>query len=184
MGQTQLNTFNNNFYNIGASKIKQVLWYYINVIFFSSKLLPINKLKLYLLNMFGCKLGVGVVIKPGVNIKYPWKLSIGNYTWIGEDVWIDNLDYVTIGDNCCLSQGVMLLCGNHNYKSSRFDLITLPITLENGVWIGAQSVVCPGVTCFSHSVLAVGSVTTKNLKAFTIYQGNPAIEVRSRVIES
>jgi putative colanic acid biosynthesis acetyltransferase WcaF len=77
----------------------------------------------------------------------------------------------------------MLLTGNHNYKKERFDLMLKEIVLENGVWIGAQCLVCPGVTCNSHSVLAAKSVATKNLDAYTIYQGNPAVAVKERVIE-
>lgn len=135
-----------------------------------------------MLRLFGARVGQGVLIKPSVRIKFPWKLTVGDYAWIGEDVWIDNLVMVSIGNNVCISQGALLLCGNHDYKKVSFDLIAKPIILENGAWIGAKSVVCPGVTCHSHSVLAVGSVTTKDLEAYGIYQGNPAIKVRDRII--
>ncbi len=134
--------------------------------------------------MFGAKVGHGVVIKPSVNIKYPWRLTIGNDVWIGEEVWIDNLDDVRIGDNVCISQGALLLCGNHNYKKSDFGLITGKIILEEGTWIGAKAVVCPGVKCNSHALLTVGSIATTDLEAYTIYQGNPAKPIRTRVIES
>ena len=132
--------------------------------------------------MFGAKIGKGVTIKPGVNIKYPWKLTVGDYTWIGERVWIDCLDTVTIGSNCCLSQGALLLNGNHNYKKSTFDLMISPITIEDGVWIGAQSIITGGVTCKSHSVLAVQSVASSDMEAYGIYRGNPAVKVKERVI--
>lgn len=135
-----------------------------------------------LLRAFGARVGKGVVIKPAVNIKYPWKLSIGNHVWVGEKAWIDNLAQVSIADNCCISQGAMLLCGNHNFRKTTFDLITLPIILQEGAWVGAHSVVCPGVTCASHSVLAVNSVATKNLEPYAIYQGNPATKVKERII--
>jgi putative colanic acid biosynthesis acetyltransferase WcaF len=69
---------------------------------------------------------------------------------------------------------------NHSYHFPTFDLQVASIQLEEGVWIGAQSTVCPGVYCLSHSVLAVGSVATKTLEAYTIYQGNPAVAVRER----
>ena len=113
-------------------------------------------------------------------IKYPWFLIIGNHVWIGENVWIDNLTTVSLGNNVCISQGAMLLTGNHNYTKPTFDLIIGEITLEDGVWLGSQSVVCPGITCHSHSVLAVNSTATKNMDAYSIYQGNPAIKVRDR----
>jgi len=133
--------------------------------------------------MFGAKIGKGVHIKPTVNIKYPWLLELGNYVWIGEKVWIDNLEKISIGNNVCLSQGAMLLTGNHNYKVSTFDLKIGGIILEDGVWIGARSVVCPDVTCHSHSILSVNSVATKDLEQYSIYQGNPAITVKERIIE-
>jgi putative colanic acid biosynthesis acetyltransferase WcaF len=83
----------------------------------------------------------------------------------------------------CISQGALLLTGNHNYKKKTFDLMVGKITLADGAWIGAKSVVCPGVACGSHSVLAVGSVAVKDLKPYFIYQGNPAVPVRERIIE-
>jgi putative colanic acid biosynthesis acetyltransferase WcaF len=132
--------------------------------------------------MFGAKIGTGVVIKPGVNIKYPWFLEMGDHCWIGEEVWIDNLALVSIGNNVCLSQGAYLLTGSHDYKKRSFDLITKPIILEDGVWIGAKATVCLGITCHAHSVLAVGSIATSDLEPYSIYQGNPAIKKRERVI--
>ena len=176
---TDLSSFNNDWYNPG-NPLKRLLWYYANLIFFNSGWLPIGGLKVALLKIFGAKVGKGVVIKPFVNIKYPWKLEIGDHVWIGENVWIDNLDEVKIGSNACLSQGAMLLCGNHNYKKPTFDLMVKPITIEEGVWIGAHSVVTPGCICETHSMLAVKSVGIGKLDAYSIYQGNPAKFLRKR----
>lgn len=162
--------------------MKQILWYYVNIIVFKSAWFPVSAFKVKLLKLFGARIGKNVVVKPSVNIKYPWKLSIGNNTWVGENVWVDNLADVTIGNNVCLSQGAMLLTGNHDFTKSTFDLVTKPIVLEDGVWIGAQSVVCPGIICREHAVLSVKSVATKNLEAYTIYQGNPAVSVKERRI--
>ena len=163
--------------------IKKVLWYFVSTLFFTNRLFPLSFLKVFLLRLFGAKIGEGIFIKPQVNIKYPWKLSIGNYTWIGEGVFIDNLAKVEIGDNCCISQGAMLLTGNHNYKKTSFDLITKSIALKEGVWIGARAIVCPGVICGSHSVLTLGSVAVKNMEPYSIYQGDPAIFTKKRIIE-
>jgi putative colanic acid biosynthesis acetyltransferase WcaF len=179
--QTDLSKFDNSWYKPGAGPVKRIIWYYINAWIFNSYWLPFSPIKCFLLRFFGARVGKGVNIKPKVNIKYPWKLAIGNNVWIGEKVWIDNLDNVTIGDNVCLSQEAFLLCGNHNYKTETFDLITGPIFLEEGVWIGAKSVVCPRVTCKSHAVLAVYSVATHDLEAYTIYQGNPAVKKKIRI---
>jgi len=182
MNKTNLAQFNNTWYTPGGNSLKRMLWYFTNIIWFKSGF-PVNGFKVFLLRLFGAQIGSGVVIKPSVNIKYPWKLTIGNNVWIGEGVWIDNLGKVTIGDNSCLSQGAFLLCGNHDYKKQAFDLIVGDIHLQEGVWIGAKAIVCPGITCFSHSVLAVGSVATSNLEAYKIYQGNPAQVIRERVIQ-
>lgn len=181
--KVNLGLFNNDWYNPGGSAVKRTLWYFTNVLFFRNTLNPLSSLKVSLLRLFGAKVGTGVVIKPGVNIKYPWFLTIGNNVWIGENVWIDNLAQITIGHNVSISQGAMLLTGSHNYKLVGFDLITGPINLEEGCWIGAQSVVCPGVTCKSHSILTVASVATQDLEAYGIYQGNPAVYKRQRRID-
>lgn len=178
--KVQLQNYDNQWYSPGAGRGKQLLWYLTNALFFINPLNPFSKVKVRLLRCFGAKIGAGVLIKPGVNIKYPWLLEIGDHCWIGERVWIDNLTKVVMGDNVCLSQGAMLLTGNHHYRLPTFDLQLASVILEEGVWIGAQSTVCPGVTCHSHAVLAVNSVATKHLDAYTIYQGNPAVAVRER----
>ena len=167
---------------VGAGKLKQLLWYFCNLLFLRNPLLPGSAIRVGILRCFGAQVGRGVVIKPSVNIKYPWKLRVGNHAWIGEQVWIDNLATVTIGDDCCISQGALLLCGNHDYRLSSFDLITGDITLEAGVWIGAKALVAPGVTCCTHAVLTAGSVATQTLEAYGIYQGNPAVKIRTRQI--
>lgn len=182
MKKTELDTFDNKPYNPG-SVAKRGLWYVVNMLFFNTCIPLPNSFKRMLLRIFGAKIGKGVILKPKVNIKYPWMLCIGNYSWIGERVWIDNLGNVDIGANCCISQGVMLLCGNHNFSVSSFDLIVEDIKLEDGVWLGAKSTVTPGVTCCAHSVLTVGSVASKDLESYSINRGNPAEKIKSRVIE-
>ncbi len=180
-GKTRLASFNNSWYNPDASFLKRGFWFCFNNVFFCSRL-PFSGFKVMLLRLFGARVGKNVIIRPGVNIKSPWFLTIGNDVWIGENVWIDNLISVSIASNCCLSQGAMLLTGNHDYRKSTFDLITKPIVLEEGVWIGAKAVVCPGVICRSHALLTVSSVATAHLDAYGIYQGNPARKVRERNI--
>ncbi|MGV3588297.1 MAG: WcaF family extracellular polysaccharide biosynthesis acetyltransferase [Adhaeribacter sp.] len=182
--KVNLSKYNNDWYNPGGSALKRTIWFFINGLIFINPLVPVNGLKIWLLRMFGAKVGQGVVIKPNVNIKYPWLLNIGNHVWIGEKVWIDSLAPIVIHDHVTLSQGAMLLTGSHNYKAQTFDLMVNKIILEEGVWIGAQAVVCPGVTCYTHSILAVGSVATTNLEPYFIYQGNPAEKKRERIINA
>lgn len=181
--KVNLGIYQNKEFDRKASKVKELLWILCSALFFQHSLAGWNGLKIWLLKRFGAKVGQGVLFKPNVRIKFPWKLEIGQHVWIGEEVWIDNLDQVRIADHVCLSQGAMLLCGNHNYKSQAFDLMVQPIVLEEGVWIGAKAIVCPGVHCHSHAVLSVASVAVKDLEAYTIYQGNPAQAIKTRVIQ-
>lgn len=180
--KTNLAEYRNDWYMPG-NPVKRLLWYYTSLLFFQSYWLPFSPLKVLLLRAFGAKVGKGVLLKPHVTIKYPWRLTIGNYCWIGERVWIDNLAPITIKSHVCLSQGAYLLTGNHDYSLASFDLIVKSIVLEEGVWIGAKAIVCPGVQCQSHAVLTAGSVATKVLEAYSVYQGNPAQLVKERRIQ-
>ena len=179
--KTDLSHYDNSWYNPGR-RLKRLIWYFINVLFFINPLNPFSGVKVFLLRLFGAKIGIGVNIKPSVSVKYPWLLEIGDYTWIGENVWIDNLAKVKIGCNVCISQGAMLLCGNHNYKKATFDLMIGNITIEDGSWICAQAKECPGIIVHTHAVLCVASIANRDLEAYKIYQGNPAKEVKVRDI--
>jgi len=186
MSTTQLKKVNNAAYRttiaIGAGRLKQVAWYFTNLLFFVNPFNVWSGLKVRLLKAFGARLGVGVVIKPAVNIKYPWKLQVGDHSWIGEDVWIDNLSDVVIGSHVTLSQGCLLLTGSHDAARETFDFLSSPIVLEDGVWIGAKAVVAGGSRCGTHSILGINSVAEGDLEAYTIYKGNPAIPVLRRTI--
>lgn len=182
MNKTDLSKFDNSWYKPGG-KIKRGLWYLCSFIFFKSFLPYPSSFKVFILKLFAAKVGKSVTIKPDVNIKYPWFLEIGDNSWIGEGVWIDNLAKVEIGNNVCISQGAYILTGNHNYKKSGFDLMVKQVVIEDGAWVGAKSVVCPGTTLKSHSILTVGSVISGQSEEYTIYRGNPAIAVKKRFIE-
>ncbi len=182
MKQTDLSSFDNSDYRPGSPP-RKALWYLVSLLFFQNYLFPFSGLKQFWLTVFGAKVGKGLVIKPMVRIKYPWLLHIGEHVWIGEGVWIDNLAQVHIGSHVCISQEAMLLTGNHNYKRSTFDLMTGPITLENGVWIGARAMVGPGCHCHSHAVLTAGAFAHSDLEAYGIYSGVPATFVKKRIIE-
>jgi putative colanic acid biosynthesis acetyltransferase WcaF len=180
--KTDLSKFNNDWYKPGSA-FKRLIWFLCNALILQNKYNPSSGLKKMTLKLFGAKIGKGSVFKTGVSIKYPWKLKIGDHCWIGENVWIDNLDEVIIGNNVCISQGALLLNGNHNYSASTFDLMLGKIILEDGVWIGAKSIVTQNVTCKSHSVLSVNSVASKTLEAYGVYRGNPAVKIKDRKIK-
>ncbi|NLH39969.1 MAG: colanic acid biosynthesis acetyltransferase WcaF [Elusimicrobia bacterium] len=182
MNKVDLSKFNNSWYNHG-SKFKCLFWYLCNIAFLKSSLPYPSWFKIMILKLFGAKISWKTVIKPCVNIKYPWFLEIGDNVWIGEDVWIDNLCLVKIGDNVCISQGVYILTGNHNYKTETFDLLLKPVVVEDGVWLGAKSIICPGIILKSHSILTVGSVLMSDTEEYTIYKGNPAVPVKKRIIK-
>ncbi len=180
---TNLASYNNSLYKPGPA-FKRLCWYFVNALVFKSSLFPFYRIKTFFLRLFGSKVGKNISIKPNVNIKYPWFLEIGNNVWIGEEVWIDNLGKVVIGNNVCLSQGCMLICGNHDYTKTTFDLIINSIIIEDGVWIGAKATICGGAVCSNDSVVSVGSVVTGTLEPKGIYRGNPAVKTKERIFKT
>lgn len=167
-------------YKPGAPLAMQLLWFFVGDFLVRSQLIAFSDFKVWILRLFGAEIGKFVRMKPGVKVKFPWRLKVGDYSWIGEDVWIDNLASVEIGAHCCISQGAYFCTGNHNWVSEGFDLITQAITISDHAWIAAKSVVGPGVKIGEGSVLSLGSVTTSNLDAWFVYQGNPAQKIGPR----
>lgn len=182
MSKVDLSKYDNSDFDEGASTVKWIAWFFVNALIVKNRLNPLMFTKRFFLKLFGAKLGKRVIIKPGVNIKFPWRLEVGDHVWLGENVWIENQAQVKIGANSCLSQDCKLITGNHDFSKPTFDLITKPITLEEGSWVGARSTVCPGVTFGSHAILTVGSVATKELEPYGIYRGNPAQKIKTRII--
>jgi putative colanic acid biosynthesis acetyltransferase WcaF len=157
----------------------EAAWQIVQLLMVRSPL-SCNWLRVAALRLFGAKIGQGVTIRAGVRVKFPWRLQIGNHCWIGEDAWLDNLAEIRIGNHCCISQGVYLCTGSHDWKKCSFDLIVRPILIEDEVWLAARSVVGPGVTAGRGAVLGLGGVATRNMLSQYIYQGVPAIPVKSR----
>ncbi|XGV97104.1 MAG: WcaF family extracellular polysaccharide biosynthesis acetyltransferase [Leptolyngbya sp. BL-A-14] len=169
-------------YSPGAPYWKQLLWYFLGAPFVKSSWLPISSLKVFILRFFGAQIGQGVRIKPGVSIKFPWRLVVGDHVWIGENAWIDNLALVHLESNVCLSQKVYLCTGNHDWSDPAFQLKIAPIHIKEGSWIAAGAIVGPGVTVEQGAVLTLGGVALRSLSAMTIYTGNPAQPVKARVL--
>ena len=180
--QTQLKKkFDKGQFSPSAGRLKIAIWYLCNLVCFNSGLLPFSNVLVAMLRLFGAKIGRDVRIKPGIYIKYPWKLKIGDHSWLA-DCRIENLDHVTIGCHVCISSQVLILTGNHNYKSRTFDLMTSPVQVDNGAWIAARAIVCPGVKMGSHAILTTASVANGDLLPYIIYKGNPARPIRKRSI--
>ncbi len=134
----------------------------------------------FILCIFGANIGIGGRIKPRLNITLPWKLSVGDHCWLGENLWIDNLAEVRIGDRVCISQGTYLCTGNHDFRSLTFDLKIGPIIINSDAWIGAKCVLAPGSIIGHSAVIAIGSVVIGIVNEGSIFKGNPATKVGQR----
>ncbi len=169
-------------YSPGEPFWQQVIWYYLGSPLVSSYPIASSRFKSWVLRCFGAQIGVSVRIKSGLKVKFPWRLVVGDFVWLGEDCWIDNVAVVTIESHCCLSQSVYLCTGNHDWSSPSFPLKDAPILLCEGCWIAARSTVGPGVTVGRGAVLCLGSVASRSLDPMTIYAGNPARSIKTRRI--
>ena len=139
------------------NKFKFYIWYLINS-FFINTFIPFSTLKIILLKIFGAKIEKGVIINSKINVKYPWNLNIGYDCWLGNEVWLDNTEMVTIGNDCCISQGTYIVTGNHNFKKESFDYYGKEVNIGAHSWIGAKSIICPGANIKVGSFIKVGSI--------------------------
>jgi putative colanic acid biosynthesis acetyltransferase WcaF len=158
------------------------LWHFVGSPIVRSNVLAFSALKCAVLRLFGARIGRGVYAKPGLRVKFPWYLTVGNHCWLGEDAWIDNLAPVTIGSHVCISQAAYLCTGNHDWTAANMKLFRRAIVLEDGSWVGARATICPGVTLHPGAVAAAGSVVMKDIPRYQIWAGNPAAFARHRIL--
>lgn len=158
------------------------IWFLLGSPLLSNRFLPGSYWRILLLRFFGSKISPKCRIKPGLRIKYPWRLRVGYACWLGENVWIDNVADVQLGDRVCISQGAYLCTGNHDFCSPGFDLLLGPIIIESDVWIAAGSILSPGTKVCSGAVVALGSVVSGKVPPAAIVRGNPAVLVGHRSI--
>ncbi|MCA9200094.1 MAG: WcaF family extracellular polysaccharide biosynthesis acetyltransferase [Planctomycetales bacterium] len=164
----------------GAPIWKECLWQAIKCVFF---MLPIplpSQIRRSLLRCFGARIGKRVVLRECIDITFPWRLTIGDNTWVGKGVALHNLDEIAIGKNCCISQRAFLCSGSHDFRSDGFELITKPIVIGDSCWIAANVFIAPGVQMGQGSMAIAGSVILNAVSAGTIVIGNPAT-VRRKV---
>jgi putative colanic acid biosynthesis acetyltransferase WcaF len=156
------------------------VWYVVKCLFFLSAWPFPSSWKCHILRWFGARIGKAVVIKPRVNIHFPWKLAVGDFTWIGEEVFILNFERVTIGSQCCVSQRAFLCTGNHDYRAIDMRYRNEPISVGDGAWIGAQAFVGPGCDIGLEAVITAGSVVTCSLPSAMVCGGNPCVPLKCR----
>lgn len=166
--------------NRGMNRVTEVIWYLLKMFFFLTPIPWPSKLKSNLLQAFGANVGKGVIIKPRVNIHFPWKLVIGDNVWIGEEVFILNFEIIIIESNVCISQRSFLCGGNHDYRDEAFGYRNGPITLQDGVWVGAQSFVGPNVVLGKNCVITAGSIVSSDQPENMICSGNPCKPIKQR----
>jgi putative colanic acid biosynthesis acetyltransferase WcaF len=137
----------------------------------------------WLLCLFGAKLGKGVKIRPSATITYPWKLSIGDWSWVGDQVTLYTLGEIIIGDNAVVSQHSYICSGSHDYTAPTFDIYSEPVHIGSQAWLSSGVFVAPGVQIGQGAVVGVRSLVLNDLPEMTLCAGHPAKPIRPRLKE-
>lgn len=179
-----LRTYDQSGYDRGRPKWFVILWWLVQAIAFPLSLHNFNGFRCWLLALFGAKLGTGVLIRPTARITYPWKLEIGDYSWIGDDVVLYSLEPIRIGSHSVISQECYLCTGSHDISTPNFCLMTAPITIGNGVWLASDCFIAPGVTIGSNAVIGARSSVFKDIPAAQVAFGSPCLVRYERKIKT
>ena len=161
-----------------------MLWWLVQAIAFPLTLHNFNRSRCYLIRLFGAEIGTGVVIRPSARFIFPWKVKIGDYSWIGDDVVFYSIDRITVGSHSVVSQKSYLCTGSHDINKSSFDLITAPIAIGNGVWIATDCFIAAGVEIGSNSVIGARSSVMKSIPSRQVAWGTPCKCQYSRTINN
>jgi len=162
-------------YDKGRAPIVQAIWLASSGVLMSWWVPP--RFRAAVLRAFGATLGQGVLIRHRVRVHWPWKLTVGDDSWVGEGTWILNLEPVTIGHDVCISQGVFLCTGSHDRKSPTFEFDNAPITIEDGAWIAARATVLRGVTVGPRATVGASALVTRDVQADAIVLAPRAVDV-------
>lgn len=165
----------------GRSAVIVQLWWIVQATLFGMSPHFMFGWRRFLLRLFGANVGEGVLVRPSARCTYPWKVSIGHRSWIGDNAVLYSLDTITIGHDVVISQSAYLCTGNHNYSVPTFDLATKPIVIEDEVWVATDVFVGPGTTIGRGAVIAARSTVLSNIPSGSICKGNPAVKIRDRV---
>lgn len=167
-------------YDRGRSSLVILLWWIIQGTIFRYSLHNMYGFRAGILRLFGAEIGKSTKIRANAKFTYPWKVSIGDYSWIGDEVQFYSLDTIQIGSNVVISQKSYLCTGSHDISSTNFSLMTNPIVVEDGSWIAADCFIHPGVVVAQGSVIAARSTVLKSTEANFIYAGNPARKIKNK----
>ncbi|WP_228853139.1 putative colanic acid biosynthesis acetyltransferase [Aegicerativicinus sediminis] len=164
----------------GKSKIIVQLWWLCQWFLFNPSPQVCYGWRRFLLRLFGAKIGKGVLIRPSVKIVYPWKVTIGDYSWIGDEVNLYSLGQIQIGKNTVISQKSYLCGGGHDYTNRNFPIYSKPIIIEDDCWISTDVYIAPGIRVGEGTVVGARSSVFKDLPAGKICYGSPAIVIKER----
>lgn len=168
-----LSKYDQSDFNRGRPKWFIFLWWIIEGFIFPLTPHNFNSIRCTLLRFFGAKIGKGVVIRSSVRVLYPWKLEIGDYTWIGDNVFLYSLDQIKIGCHTIISQKSYLCTGSHDINHPNFNLITAPIEVGNGVWVATDCFVAPGVKIGANTIIGARSSLFQNIPSEQVAWGTP-----------
>jgi len=167
----------------GRSGIVVQLWWMVDFFFFKLSPQFMYGWRRFILRLFGAKIGRGVIIRPSVTITYPWKVSIDDDSWIGDDVVLYSLGEIEIGANAVVSQKSYLCAGSHDYTKNDFPIWSKKVTIEDECWLGTDVFVAPGVTIRKGTVVGARSSVYKDLPEAKVCMGNPAKVIKDRIYE-
>ncbi len=166
----------------GRSKVLIQLWWIVQATLFRISPQFMYEWRNFLLRLFGAKIGKGVKIRPTSNVTYPWNLSMGDHSWIGDDCTIYNLGRISIGNNVALAHKVYLCTGMHDYNDIFFAIYAKEIVICDEVWLPNDVFVGPGVTIGRGTVVGARSTVLCDLPEAMICYGNPAKPIKPRVM--
>lgn len=165
-------------------RLKRIIWYLINAtIFRCLPGMPLRYVRNALLKAFGATIPWRVPIYCSAKIYMPWNLSVGKYSCIGPHVELYNKAPIIIGNSVVVSQGAYLCTASHNISDPQMALITKPIILKDRVWVASKAFIGMGVTIGEGAVVGARGCVFKDIEAWTVVGGNPAIIIKKRYIQ-